>query len=169
MALRSSRCDGWQVVQQASTGRPEVRLLDGDLARLGEEELRLEARTLSEACGAPHSSRSYSHPYALVAWHDGPVGVDIERVERCEAPFADLICTPAERAELDGWLASLWCGKEALTKALGDPLRYEPGRIDSPARWPAGRSGPWRAERLTAPPGHVAWLCWRASQAPTAA
>jgi hypothetical protein len=53
-----------------------------------------------------------------------------------------------------------WCSKEALAKALGDPLRYDPRRLGSPIRWPASRSGPWRAIPLRAPTGHAAWLCW---------
>jgi phosphopantetheinyl transferase len=55
----------------------------------------------------------------------------------------------------------MWCGKEALSKALGDALAYDPRRLGSPLSWPDGRSGAWCAAELPAPAGHVAWLCWR--------
>jgi phosphopantetheinyl transferase len=118
---------------------------------------------------ASYVSRSYRFPYALVAWHTEPLGVDIERVEPFDAAFLASICTPDERAavarleEPDACVASLWSSKEALSKALGDPLRYDPRRLDSPMRWPDGRCGPWRAAEIAAPPGHTAWLCWRSS------
>jgi hypothetical protein len=141
-----------------------VRLLDARAAGLDEPGLRAWARAEAARGGAPRVSRSYSYPYALVAWHDEPVGVDIERIEACDAAFAESICTPRERAEIaaDTYLTALWCSKEALAKALGDALRYDPRRLDSPMLWPGGRAGPWRAEPVAAPPGHTAWLCWRA-------
>jgi phosphopantetheinyl transferase (holo-ACP synthase) len=166
---------------------PAVRLLDGRAAQLDERSLRSAARVLSRHCGAAASSRSYRYPYAIVAWHSGDVGVDIEQVTRTDAALANLICTPAERAELacaddrDGWLSSLWCAKEALSKALGDATVYDPSRLNSPTRWPVMEtlaaeggsgeaaattydevrgSGRWRAARLRVPPGHVGWLCW---------
>lgn len=165
---------------------PAFRLLDARAAQLDERSLRSAARALCEHCGAAASSRSYRYPYAIVAWHSGDVGVDIEVVTRTDVALANLICTPAERAELasaddrDAWLSSLWCAKEALSKALGDATAYDPSRLGSPTRWPvieteaAGgtdeavapayevvrRSGRWRATRLRVPQGHVGWLCW---------
>lgn len=152
---------------QAAVAGPEVRLLDARSEGFDEEQLRAWARRQTEAARAAHVSRSYRHPYALVAWHDQPLGVDIERIEPCDEAFADYICTPEERAalagpdDLDVRLTTLWSSKEALSKALGDALRYEPSRLGSPLAWPGGRSGPWRAAELAAPAGHVAWLCWR--------
>jgi phosphopantetheinyl transferase len=61
----------------------------------------------------------------------------------------------------DAYVSSLWSSKEALAKALGDPLHYDPRRLESPMSWPGGRAGPWRAARLATPDGHTAWLCWR--------
>jgi hypothetical protein len=143
-----------------------VRLLDARVAGLDEPGLRAWARAenVQPGSGRCAVSRSYSYPYALVAWHDDAVGVDIERIEACDAAFADSICTPRERAELaaDGCLTALWCSKEALSKALGDALEYDPRRLDSPMLWPGGRAGPWRAAPVAAPAGHTAWLCWRA-------
>jgi 4'-phosphopantetheinyl transferase superfamily len=96
------------------------------------------------------------------------VGVDIERVEEYDAALAWTICAPAEREALsscdDELLTSLWCAKEALSKALGDALSYEPRRLEAPLLWPGGRAGPWRGERIAAPAAHVAWLCWRDPQ-----
>jgi hypothetical protein len=150
---------------------PWVSLLDAGAAGLDADALRRWARRLAAASGALYTSRSYSYPYALVAWHNQPVGTDIERIGPCDDAFAELICTPAERSVPavcpggpDRYLTSLWSGKEALAKALGDALAYEPSRLASPAGWPHERAGIWRAEELRAPPGHVAWLCWRAGQ-----
>ena len=147
---------------------PTVRLLDARESRLDEAGLRARARAITSRSGAPYVSRSYRFPFALVAWHGAAVGVDIERVDPCGEAFADLICTASERAQLavaehvDEYLTSLWCSKEALTKALGDPLSYDPRRLDSPMSWPDARSGPWRAMRLLPVADHVGWLCWRA-------
>ncbi len=55
---------------------------------------------------------------------------------------------------------SLWSSKEALSKALGNALDYDPRWLEGPAAWPDGRSGPWRAARLDVGDDHVAWLCW---------
>ena len=97
-----------------------------------------------------------------------PVGVDIERIEPVDADFARSICTYSETQRLpvldDRLVASLWCGKEALSKALGDPLIYDPRRLEAPLLWLDGRAGPWRAAELTVAEGHVAWLCWRSAQ-----
>jgi 4'-phosphopantetheinyl transferase EntD len=150
---------------------PTVRLL---AARDGEQlgDLATRARALAATTRAPHACRSYRFPYALVAWHDAPVGVDLERVEPCDDAFARLTCTPAERAAVsahapgttrDAFLTSLWSGKEAMAKALGDALRYEPSRLEAPLRWPAGRAGRWHARAVDAvPAGHVGWLVWAA-------
>lgn len=116
-------------------------------------------------------SRSYRYPYALIACHDQRVGVDIERIEPHDSAFAETICTPAERVagwppeHADRYLSALWSSKEALAKALGDPLADEPSRLESPSAWRHGRSGPWRATPLATAPGHVAWLCWRTTVA----
>ena len=96
------------------------------------------------------------------------VGIDIERVEPCEERFADSIRTPTERSsgwpqsDPDRFFTSLWSSKEALSKALGDALAYDPRRLEGPGTWPDGRSGPWRTATLDVGAEHVAWLCWRA-------
>jgi len=150
------------------SGAPQVHLLDAARAGLDEDGLRSWAREHAESAGAAHTSRSYRHPYALVAWHTDSVGVDIERIERFKTEFLDAICTPEERslpvpeADAERYVTSLWCSKEALAKALGNPLRYDPARLGSPMFWPGGRSGPWRATEIDVPAGHNGWLCWRA-------
>jgi 4'-phosphopantetheinyl transferase superfamily len=150
---------------------PALRLLDARDDSLDDDGLRARAREMSGDAETGHVARSYRYPYGLVAWHDEPVGIDIERVEECDDAFADLICTPIERlraasaADRDSYLTSLWSSKEALSKALGDALRYEPSRLESPLHWPDGRSGPWRATALEVPSGHVGWLCWRTTAA----
>jgi 4'-phosphopantetheinyl transferase superfamily len=149
-------------------GGPRVALLAAPRCGLDENALRSAARAQTVVHGVPHTSRSYRHPFALVAWHSGPVGVDIERVDQFDEEFLASICTPSERVvapgpDCDSYLTSLWCSKEALAKALGDAVRYDPRRLGSPMFWPEGRSGPWRAVRLAAPGGHNAWLCWRSA------
>jgi hypothetical protein len=149
-------------------GTPDVVLITARPAT-GPSGLQAWARRLSQGQGAACTSRSYRYPYALVAWHDEPVGADIERVGPCQSGFAELICTPEERDRWAGSVAtdrdltSLWSAKEALAKALGDAVNYEPSRLGSPSAWPDGRAGPWRAVELVAPSGYVAWLCWRTS------
>ena len=151
---------------------PRVILLDASslpksASHAGQDAaLRTRARYLSGGAGSPHCSRSYRAPLALLAFHDAPVGVDVERVSRCDDAFAESIQTPAERSAAlpparDRFLSSLWSSKEALSKALGDPLAYDPRRLEGPGAWPAGRSGPWRAASLELGGDYVAWVCWR--------
>jgi phosphopantetheinyl transferase len=148
-------------------GAPRVALIDATLEGLGEAALRMRARKLGEAVGAGTVSRSYCHPYALVGWHTGPIGIDIERVVACPKEFSQAIATPDEHASgrwiTDRALISLWSSKEALSKALGDALDYDPRRLESPAGWHGGVCGPWRTATLPSPYGHCAWVCWRAA------
>ncbi len=150
-------------------GAPRLVLLDATDRGLDPDALRRWARARTSQLPASCTARSYSFPYALLGWHAGPLGVDLERITAPDRAFADSIRTPAERQELEVGeisgraLASLWCSKEALAKALGDALRYDPRRLDSPAGWAGGQSGPWRASELEAPAGHVAWVVWHAT------
>ncbi len=147
---------------------PHVQLLDARPADLEEPELRAWARVITAQARAAHVSRSYRYPYALIACHSEPVGVDIERVQPLDPVFLASIQTPSERqvviagegADRDAAMTSLWSGKEALAKALGDALSYDPRRLESPVRWPEGRCGRWRAEALAGIDGHVGWVCW---------
>jgi phosphopantetheinyl transferase len=144
---------------------PRVELLHAGDHAIDEAALKARTREWAAARPAGGVSRSYCFPYALVAWHGDRVGVDIERIAACDERFARSICTPAE-TELAPWrsdeeIVSLWSGKEALAKALGDALRYDPRRLDSPTGWAGGASGPWRARRVPVPGGYCAWVCWR--------
>lgn len=178
---------------------PGIELIDARALGLADEAaLREHARRVSAQTGAPHTSRSYSYPLALIAWHAQEVGCDIERVAPCDAAFADSIRTPAERAAalreqsassigasengdspdsspdsspspdaaadraaFDRRITSLWSSKEALAKALGDALDYDPRRLEGPCAWPDGRSGSWRARALEPAEEYVGWVCWR--------
>jgi phosphopantetheinyl transferase len=146
---------------------PHLALIDGADAGLDEAGLRTTARGLGAAVGASAVSRSYCHPYALVGWHCAPVGVDIEAVVPCPPEFAESISTPTEytsgRWTTDSELVSLWSGKEALAKALGNAVDYDPRRLPSPAGWPGGICGSWRAATLALPDSHCVWVCWQAS------
>lgn len=150
--------------RRLGVGAPQILFLDARSDGLDEAGLRRRAR---EAVGdARCSSRSYRYPFALVGSHDAAIGVDVERLMPFDAAFADYICTPREHdrlcraADRGEFLTSLWAGKEALAKALGDALVYEPSRLEAPELWPNGTAGRWRAERVPAPDGHVAWVCW---------
>jgi 4'-phosphopantetheinyl transferase superfamily len=164
-----------EVPTPAGEQEPRVLLVDASgaasagarPAAVQEHALRAWVRRFSAEAEATHSSRSYRLPLALLAWHGAPVGVDVERVERCERAFAEAIQTPRERTlavsgDRDRHFSSLWSSKEALSKALGDPLAYDPRRLEGPGSWPQGRSGPWRAAPLAVGERHVAWVCWRA-------
>jgi 4'-phosphopantetheinyl transferase superfamily len=157
---------GWTRLELGD-GAPQVRLLDARPAGLDEAVLRRWARSQRQPDAGTLVTRSYRYPFALVAWHRGPVGIDLERIEVCAPSFAESISTPEERSarlhgdDPDAYAISLWCGKEALAKALGDALGYDPRRLESPGGWSDGRCGPWRSARLAAPTGHVAWVCWR--------
>ena len=148
---------------------PDVWLLNARCAGLDEAKLREAARAVTDAARARHATRSYRYPYALVSWHSDRVGADIERIEPCDPAFAASISTPTETvdwASLAGpcaYFSSMWSSKEALAKALGNALDYDPRRLASPMRWPGGQAGPWRAAQLPVTDGHVAWICWRSA------
>lgn len=109
-------------------------------------------------------SRSYSFPMALVAMHDAPVGVDIELVTPWKPEQIESILSASERklhVEADDrWATALWSSKEALAKALNEPVRYDPCRLESPLLWPDGTAGRWCAQRLAVANQYEAWLCW---------
>lgn len=149
---------------------PVVTFIDA-VAR-GLDQVRL--RELARRFEAPYVSRSYRYPLAAVAaWHRD-VGVDLERVhDALDLEFARSIATPRERAELEqatsADIASLWSAKEAVAKALGQPLARDPRRVEAPPLWRAGGAsrvrqrlgGPWWAQALDAPAGFVGWVVWR--------
>ncbi len=130
------------------------------------------ARAHWRARGAPFVSRSYAPPLALVAWHTTPVGVDLERVSAGDRAFAESICTPtelglfADSLDDERFVTSLWASKEALAKALGDPLAYDPRRLESPLTWVTGRASGWLASELQVAPEHVAWVVWSLNERP---
>jgi phosphopantetheinyl transferase len=146
--------------------RPEIRLIDARAARLDEQRLRELVRWATGTQEGQRISRSYSFPFALLAWYDGPVGIDIERIDPGEPRFAGPIRTPGERLaaptrDSDPATTSLSSSKEALAKALGDALTYDPRRLEGPAARPDGNAGPWRARSLAVEEGYVAWVCWQ--------
>ena len=152
-------------------GHPYVaRLVDED-----HDQLRRRARSECDDRWR-HWSRSYSGDVALIAGWRERVGVDVEvlggRIEPTwsldNADYRATMMTPEERERpltLDPGAArqgaiSLWCSKEALAKALGTPLEWEPSRLGGPALWPSRHQGRWRATYLDA--DHVATdaLAW---------
>ena len=149
------------------TAVPECEVLAVDRGPGAVAALRDLARNHHAARGAAHVSRSYRPPLAVVAWHSARVGVDVERLEPMGRDFADSICTPSERVQLDSQLdddeivASLWCAKEALAKVLGDAVDYDPRRLEAPLLWKQGSCGRWRARTVEVPAGHICWLVWQ--------
>ncbi|MGC9221324.1 MAG: 4'-phosphopantetheinyl transferase family protein [Solirubrobacteraceae bacterium] len=149
-----------------------LNVAGADQSRAWGAVARQLARAHPQASAAPFASRSYALPMALVAWHSAPVGVDIERISPCERSFAQSICTPEEldlfRSVLhdSAFVTSLWSSKEALAKALGDAVAYDPRRLASPLCWESGACGSWAATQLPPPRGHVAWLVWSLTERP---
>lgn len=135
--------------------------LDPLLARA---ELRARARRLS--VGSRFVSRTYSDRWAMAAFSTTPVGIDLETIQIQPSGFAETICTPQELEQriwlhLEGGLTSVWASKEALAKALGNPLDLDPRRLTSPLLWSNGRNGPWRISQVRAPVGLVSWMVFR--------
>ena len=149
-----------------------IRPPEAGLSAASAEPLRSLARAHRRSRGAPFVSRSYAPPLALIAWHTKPIGVDLERVGASDRAFAESICTPTELRlfadSLDDarFVTSLWSSKEALAKALGDALAYDPRRLQSPLGWSDGRAGSWSASELHVASGHVAWLVWSLEERP---
>ena len=185
---RSGEVERLRELERPNEG-PVLELIDAHTLGLPDEAaLREHARRVCSQTDANHTCRSYSYPLALIATHTNRVGCDIERVAPCDEAFADSIRTPAERvaagacrddggldpmgrypnptgemaatAELDRRITSLWSSKEALAKALGNALDYDPRRLQGPGSWPDGRSGPWRTREIELPDGYVGWVCW---------
>ena len=139
----------------------EVLLLESSSAQI----TRARARSVNIPQGW-RSSRSYRGCYGLVAMAPERVGVDIEVLDLSVA--AEAVLTRDERAleprpeEVCRW----WSAKEALAKALGDARNYDPRRLETPALWPSGHQGCWRAEGLGVAVGNVGWVVWETNVGP---
>lgn len=92
---------------------------------------------------------------ALVVSEAGPVGVDLEPLERAPTLLGceDSFCHPAERAELPEdpgsramALLRLWTAKEALLKAVGTGLQFPPTEMI--VRNNRGIGGPERCDEF---------------------
>jgi len=78
-----------------------------------------------------HLSITHSGDFAAAIADRSPIGLDLEKIERRDRSFEDLVLTADDRAKLDGItgdarderLTLLWCEKEAYAKLIGDGLR----------------------------------------------
>jgi 4'-phosphopantetheinyl transferase len=111
---------------------------------------------------------SHSGDLAVIALAAGfEVGVDVERLGR-RSRAVERTLTARERAALDGAadrhleLLRVWCRKEALAKALGGGLGWEPLRFDTTD------PGALTLADLPVAPGHVAALAWSGGPAEVA-
>jgi 4'-phosphopantetheinyl transferase len=102
---------------------------------------------------------SHTGSLALIALARGfEVGVDVERLDRRSSAVSRTL-TAAEAAALAATggdrhveLLRVWCRKEALAKAIGGGLGWEPRRFDTTA------PGAFTLTDLAVRPGHVAAL-----------
>lgn len=102
---------------------------------------------------------SHTRSVAMIALADGfEVGVDVERLDRRSSAVLRTL-TASESAALAAAgddrhveLLRVWCRKEALAKAIGGGLGWEPLRFDTTA------PGPFSLADVAARPGHVAAL-----------
>jgi 4'-phosphopantetheinyl transferase len=116
-------------------------------------------------CGAQHGKPVLEHPTLHVSTADsgglsvvavtdaGPVGVDVEQVDRSGFPgFAEVALGLEEHASDLRERTVLWTRKEAVLKATGEGLRTDPRTVDvgDPAR-PAGREHARGAELFDVP------------------
>jgi 4'-phosphopantetheinyl transferase len=102
---------------------------------------------------------SHTRSLAVIALASGfEVGVDVERLDR-RSSAVERTLTAGESAAVataDGdrhvELMRVWCRKEALAKAIGGGLGWEPLRFDTTA------PGPFSLSDVAVRPGHVAAL-----------
>lgn len=102
---------------------------------------------------------SHTRSVAMIALADGfEVGVDVERLDRRSSAVLRTL-TASESAALAAAgddrhveLLRVWCRKEALAKAIGGGLGWEPLRFDTTA------PGPFSLADVAVRPGHVAAL-----------
>ena len=93
--------------------------------------------------GEPELSFNLSHTQGcagIVLAIGHPVGVDIEKLHALSdlEGLIERVCTTGERQELlriphekrEGFFFQLWTRKEALLKALGSGLRFDPRRVE---------------------------------------
>jgi 4'-phosphopantetheinyl transferase len=107
-------------------------------------------------------SLSHSDGWAVAAVQRGigPLGCDLERIERRSPAFLEDYFTPSERAFVaEGAQGAsplratlLWSAKEAVMKALGEGLRLAPQAVEVlPSMGTASGAG-WRRFSVAAPP-----------------
>ncbi|MGP8005913.1 MAG: 4'-phosphopantetheinyl transferase superfamily protein [Acidimicrobiales bacterium] len=109
----------------------------------------VQVQVANDAAGRPvvsgldevRLSIAHTEWVAVAVVADGPVGVDIERVEPKDTAFVDAALTGAEQAlhpdrwSGDEWVLRVWTAKEAVAKARGTglggrPRSYEVERAD---------------------------------------
>ncbi|GGT68473.1 MULTISPECIES: 4'-phosphopantetheinyl transferase family protein [Streptomyces] len=150
--LRTLRDD--RLRRRFVASRLMLRSVLGALVGRDPDRIRLTRTALGRpyAPDLPELDFSLSHTGSLLAVavvRGGRVGVDAERQGRPMSVLEHRMCTPHERAVLDGRglrgtardreLLCLWTRKEAYTKALGTGLRRPARTFGLDAADPAGR------------------------------
>ena len=132
-------------------------------ATLLRESSQLSNRSLLKPQSPAFMSRTHCGAYTLEVRASAPCGVDMEFLfEKGEgwniesATLQSTILAPGELDALDlsqfsrhpDLATVVWTSKEALAKALGDAMEYDPTRLLSPAAWNDQPPVGWHADYL---------------------
>lgn len=121
--------------------RTHLRSILGEAIRRPPDEVPLSLSEYGKPFLAPpfqslHFNLSHSSDLAVIALTlDGPVGIDLEALERatdlqeCETTFChpdEILALPAENEHRAWQLLRIWTAKEAVLKAMGTGLSHPP-------------------------------------------
>jgi 4'-phosphopantetheinyl transferase len=163
-----------RVLPRGSAEADRARLVESAAALLDVEPATLALRRHCDHCGGDdHGRPSVAGPGHPPIWASlsragelvavavstaGPVGVDIESLDRVAAAgFDDVAFSAAERESITGDhdRARLWTAKEAVLKARGTGLRVDPRTVDV-----ANPAGGIRLQQIDVPDGYAATVAY---------
>jgi 4'-phosphopantetheinyl transferase len=120
-------------------GRGVLRLIIGELLHVGPEHVAFTySASRKPSVAGVEFNVAHSGDIILIATHQHPIGVDVERVDRMldVAAMGRACFTARERALIVEGAATreaffrLWTRKEAWLKAVGAGLSVPPGQVD---------------------------------------